>query len=645
MNNRLRLLGWMMALCTLLGTGVAQVDTSSLRNRMETAVQNHGGDAYKRLIDDGYRLKAEITRAEGGKGLIKFTEWRKGDRFRREMEYRGDTEIIVFDGTTGWRKQDYLSTRLASEEIEQRKERLYQTYFAIPRLVQSAQIEKGEESMLPDGRKATKITFVLPGGGSQPSERHKAMVYLSEENKIIGMEYVYFDPELNKDVRVQEMYHNLREQGGALLPYETRRFERGESAGNEYILEFTLKEGITDNLFQRIPSDDPPIVKSTLPVNLKFELSGHLYIPIQLNDSKKYWIIIDTGAFNSTIDAKVAKEAGLDKVEGSEHAIVTLYGAFPAYSAKAKTVKIGNAEMKDMTFSVSPIGDNFLRETVNGEKVIGLLGRNVLAAFQMTIDFPNRQLTLEAPDAPAPQGAVIPFELYGSHIVVTGRAGDKKDARLVVDTGAPDNLLPPAFEMDATLGHTMNLGEWYKRIGEQLPKDETGFNTKDMLIHRIHFMRIGEVKFEPVFFQQKKPDFAQRGTIYESNITQGLLGVTMMRNYKITFNYYREQMIWQSISEQERENYNAGYGLVWKQDARTKKIVIDWVMPLSDADLAGVKKGDIIVTLDGSDPAKMSEVQLVNRLLNTKPGRSLKLIVERAGKRLNFDLIARTYEL
>jgi len=645
MKNRLRLTGWILGFWALMGIGTAQTDTASLRTRMETAVRNHGGDAYKRLIDEGYRLKAEITGAEGGKGLAKFTEWRKGDRFRREMEYRGDTETIVFDGATGWRKQDYLSTRLATEEIEQRKERLFQTYFAIPRLVQMAQIEKGEEGMLPDGRKAIKITFLLPGAGSQPSERHKAMVYLSDENKIIGMEYVYFDPELNKDVRVYEMYHNLREREGALLPFETRRYERGENAGNEYILEFTLKEGITDDLFQRLPSDEPPIVKSTLPVTMKFELSGHLYIPIQFNRSKTYWIIIDTGAFNSTIDSKVAKEAGLEKIAGTEHAIVTLYGAFPAYSAKAKTVKIGNAELKDITFSCSPIGDNFLREKVNGEKVIGLLGRNVLAAFQMTIDFPNRQLTLEAPDAPASQGVVIPFELYGSHIVVTGRAGDKKDARLVVDTGAPDNLLPPAFEMDATLGHTMNLGEWYKRIGEQLPKDETGFNTKDMLIHRIHFMRIGEVKFEPVFFQQKKPDFAQRGTIYESNITQGLLGVTMMRNYKITFNYYREQMIWQSITEQERENYNAGYGLVWKQDTKTKRIAIDWVMPLSDADLAGVKKGDVIVTLDGSDPAKMSEVQLVNRLLNTKPGRALKLVVERAGKRLSFDLIARTYEL
>jgi hypothetical protein len=645
MNIYLRLLAWMMAASLLMGISNAQTDPGALKDRLETAIRNHGGDSYKQLINDGYRLKAEITGAEGGKGLAKFTEWRKGDRFRRETDYRGDTEIIIFDGTTGWRKQDYLSTRLATEEIEQRKERLFQTYFAIPRLVQMAQIEKGEEGMLPDGRKATKVTFILPGGGSQLSERHKAMIYLSDEDKIIGMEYVYFDPELNKDVRVQEMYHNLRNQDGTLLPFETRRFERGESAGNQYLLELTRKEGLGDELFQRIPSDESPIVKSTLPVTMKFELSGHLYIPIQFNDSKTYWIIIDTGAFNSTIDLKVAKEAGLEKIAGTEHGIVTLYGAFPAYSAKAKTVRIGSAEMKDITFSVSPIGDNFLREMVNGEKVIGLLGRNVLAAFQMTIDFPNRQLTLEAPDAPAPAGVVVPFELYGSHIVVTGKAGDKKDARLVVDTGAPDNLLPPAFEMNATLGHTMNLGEWYKRIGEQLPKDETGFNTKDMLIHRIHFMRIGEVKFEPVFFQQKKPDFAQRGTIYESNITQGLLGVTMMRNYKITFNYYREQMIWQSISEKERESYNAGYGLVWKHDAKTKKIVIDWVMPLSDADLAGVKKGDLILSLDAADPTKMSEVQLVNRLLNTKPGRTLKLVVDRAGKRMSFDLIARTYEL
>jgi C-terminal processing protease CtpA/Prc len=68
-------------------------------------------------------------------------------------------------------------------------------------------------------------------------------------------------------------------------------------------------------------------------------------------------------------------------------------------------------------------------------------------------------------------------------------------------------------------------------------------------------------------------------------------------------------------------------------------------MPMSDADMAGVKAGDKIVLIDGQSPATWTEKQLVDRLSYTRVGRPLKLTVERAGKRLEFNLTASNYEL
>lgn len=52
-----------------------------------------------------------------------------------------------------------------------------------------------------------------------------------------------------------------------------------------------------------------------------------------------------------------------------------------------------------------------------------------------------------------------------------------------------------------------------------------------------------------------------------------------------------------------------------------------WVMPMSDADMAGVKAGDKILLIDGQSPATWTEKQLVDRLSYTKVGRPLKLTV------------------
>jgi C-terminal processing protease CtpA/Prc len=58
-----------------------------------------------------------------------------------------------------------------------------------------------------------------------------------------------------------------------------------------------------------------------------------------------------------------------------------------------------------------------------------------------------------------------------------------------------------------------------------------------------------------------------------------------------------------------------------------------------------VKAGDRIVLIDGQSPANWSEKQLVDRLLNTKPGRPLKLTVQRGKQQLEFNLVALNYEL
>lgn len=625
-------------------------DEAALRARMEAAIRRHGGEAFRRLWQQGFRYKAEMTGYRGGKSYAQITLYRKGDRSRIELQRGGETEIQGFDGQTGWRKQGFLVTRLAQEENEEQQDALLQDFFAIPRLLETCRPESSQETKLPDGRNAFRITFKIPGkSGSEPLKREDSIAcYLNEENQIIGLEYVTLDRETYERSRVVEVYHNFRQQGEVWIPYEQHFYVDGTHTATLHILELDPTAKIAETLFERPPSDEPPIVREKLPATVPFVMEHFsLYLQVSINGSQPYWLIFDTGAARSWIDSKVAEEVGLgpkEKIEGSEHLLVLVYGLVQAYGAKAKSVRIGNAEIKDVVFSVGPLeGTPLAGEKIEGKPVIGLLGREVISAFQTTLHFAERTLTFEAPNAPLLAGTVIPFELYGDHILVTTRVSDKQDVRLIVDTGAAANIMPPAFEMQPALGKSMSLGEWYKRMGEFLPKDAYTFETEEMRVLRLHSMSLGSLRFEPVFAFQKLAEHARPGTIFGSKTTHGLLGIPIMRHYKITFNYFREQMVWQPLTATERGADNGGYGIWWRKQPRG--LVVEWVMPLSDADLAGLRKGDRIVTIDGVPAARFTENQLVNRLSYTTPGRKVHLIVERNGKRLPFTLTARTYEL
>ncbi|CUU38112.1 MAG: aspartyl protease family protein [Armatimonadetes bacterium] len=647
MRNGFCLWGW-FALTALLWA-----DPSVARERFEAAIQNHGGEAYRKLFLNGFKAQHDITREHGGKSESKRVEYRKGNKQRVEIMRGEERFVITFDGNGGWRKDGYLVTGLAQEEIWAQRDSAHGDFVVVPHWLEQATLVGGEDAKMPDGRSAFRIEFQFPLSEEQkklPTKpTGKAYCYLDEKNQILGIQYELIDYETDEVNQAAEIFHNYREMptpaGMVRMPLETRYYIGNRHVGTYFLTALDAQSEIADSLFERPPSEAPPIVRETLPTKVPFRMKGFsLYVEVKLNGKGPYWIILDTGAASTWIDAQIAKEAGLEKIPNSDYYGVMVYGAFPSYRARVKSLQIGNAEVRDLTIGVgelqyTPLGD----DTLDGKKVIGLLGRETLSAFQMTVNFAERTITLEPPDAELPQGTVIPYEMFGDHILVTMGVGNKNQIRMIVDTGASVNLLPPSYKPDKADGVWMTLEEWTKRLGEIHEDDEYSFMTGDMRVYRLHKMTLGPLLFESVYAFQKLAEGARSDSIIASKTKHGLLGIPVMRHYKITFNYYRQLMVWQPNTEQERTADNAGYGIWWRKQG--KDLFVRWVMPLSDADLQGVKKGDKIVLIDGQSPANWTEKQLVDRLSYTKPYRPLKLTVERNGKRLEFELIARNYEL
>lgn len=647
MRKSIYLWGW----CTLIAWSWGHPSTA--RERFELALQQHGGDAYRKLLVNGFKAQYDITREHGGKSEAKRVEHRKGERHRVEIVRGQERFIITYDGQSGWRKDGYLVTGLAQEELWAQRDTRHGDFVMLPYWLERATLIGGENAKMPDGRPAFRIEFQFPLSEEQQrlpkTPSGKAYCYLDDKNQILGIMYEVVDYETDEITRAAEIYHNYRDMptpmGIVRMPLETRVYVGSRHVATYFLTALDAQTEVPDSLFERPSSEPPPIVRESLPAKVPFRMKGFsLYVEIKLNGKGPYWIILDTGAASTWIDAQVAKEAGLEKIPNSDYYGVMVYGAFPSYRAKVKTLQIGNAEVRDLTIGVGELQDTPLgNDTLDGKKVIGLLGRETLSTFQMTVNFAERTLTLEPPDAELPQGIVIPYEMFGDHILVTMGIGRKQQIRMIVDTGASVNLLPPSYQPDKSDGVWMTLEEWTKRLGEVFEGDEYSFMTGDMRVYRLHQMRLGPLVFDSVYAFQKLSEGARADSIIASKTKHGLLGIPVMRHYKITFNYYRQLMVWQPNTQQERAADNAGYGIWWRKQG--KDLFVRWVMPLSDADLQGVKKGDKIVLIDGQSPTGWSEKQLVDRLSYTQPGRPLKLVVARGGKRLEFTLIARNYEL
>ncbi|MCS6923380.1 MAG: retropepsin-like domain-containing protein, partial [Fimbriimonadales bacterium] len=429
-------------LLTLLLIGLALANEAA--TRFQQAIEQHGGDAYRALAQRGVKLEYDITSEYGGKSSAKYTLYLRGTKRLTEVKY-GDEEIIVgFDGNRGWRKNDYLSSSIAQEEEWSIKDATYTHFVQIPHWLSVGTLVGGEMGKLPDGRPAYRITVQLPEPDHQRNlpkkPDNKLHCYLNEQNQIVGIEHQSVDYETDKISRVGVVFHGFRAmstpRGDVLMPLEMRFYRDGAHFATHFLRAMDAQSELDEARFQRPPHGTSPAVRDNLPVKVPFRFSTNsLYVQIYLNGKGPYWIIYDTGASSTWIDDSIVKEAGLEKIPNSDYWATMVYGAFPSYKVRVKSLKIGEAEVRDIVIGGgavwrTPLGD----DTIDGKRVIGLLGRETIAAFQTTVNFAERTITFEPPDAPMPNGTVIPFEMAGDHVLVTMTVGQKEQPiRMIVD--------------------------------------------------------------------------------------------------------------------------------------------------------------------------------------------------------------------
>jgi len=140
---------------------------------------------------------------------------------------------------------------------------------------------------------------------------------------------------------------------------------------------------------------------------VKFQYNQSLiFVPVKVNNLNLLFLL-NTGANTTVLDKRIADKLQLPVVKETDTVTGTA-GKQAVALVKVRSLSVGNIIMKDLTISRRNIGD-FI--TLNGQKVDGILGTDILRNYALTIDYQSQKIAFQQTKIPAGRKKTISFDM------------------------------------------------------------------------------------------------------------------------------------------------------------------------------------------------------------------------------------------
>lgn len=377
-----------------------------------------------------------------------------------------------------------------------------------------------------------------------------------------------------------------------------------------------------------------PVDPGEKQATIHFEyVNNFIIVDMVMNKRIPLKFIFDTGAEYSILNKReIAEAMGLTydkefKVLGSD-----LSTELTAYLVRGNHMKMGEmvAENADLLVLKE---DYFRFEEFAGLQIHGILGANFFKHLVVQIDYRKRTLTFQYPEKKLSKNQLkgfqqIPIEVRKNKVYVHSHVQINPDTllelSLLMDSGAaitsllhthshPDLQLPPeAIEGNLAMG----LGGFLK-----------GYMGK------MHRLELGVFHFDNILtsFQEISAYQDSTNTVPGRN---GIIGNLLLSRFRVIIDYPREKLYLRPIRKYNKGfNYDkSGLGII-ASGRDMDNFKINYVLPNSPGEEAGLKAGDIITKINIYNKAFL-RLPDINRILQGREGRKIRMVIRRNGVKM-----------
>jgi hypothetical protein len=358
------------------------------------------------------------------------------------------------------------------------------------------------------------------------------------------------------------------------------------------------------------------------------ELYGqHIFVPVRVNGSQTAWFFLDSGAGGSVVTKAWADQIGLAS-EGAMRAV----GAAGATSlALAKNVVL-NLPGVELPMPSVTVLDAAAGLPLLGRRWEGLLGYDVLSRLVVRIDYERKEITLFDPAVfvPGDKAAALPLTFLGNWPLVSAKIllPDREpiETKCFVDSGAGGLMLSTPFT---------NANRVLEAVTKTVSSSIYGAGGESKrMAGRITGLQLG-----PYLMRSPVAGFSvatKEGALASPDIG-AIIGGEILERFTVTFDYPHQRILLEPnsrFSDPFLAN-ESGFSLVAKGPG-FHQFESDNVEPGSPADLAGLRKGDVLTMIDGHQASDFN-LDTLDTLFQ-QAGRKLRLTIQRNGQTFDVQL-------
>jgi PDZ domain len=367
-------------------------------------------------------------------------------------------------------------------------------------------------------------------------------------------------------------------------------------------------------------------------IDIPFEFSNNFIIlTVTMNGTFPLRFIFDTGAEHTILSKReisdmlqVQYEREF-KVKGSD-----LKTDLIAYLARRIRFDIPNKVVAPREDILVLEEDYFRFEEYAGVNVHGIMSANVFSKYITRINYERRIITLfdRSVFKQRVDGfTAIPVEVFRNKMYLSTQIQPMRDSsamvKLLIDTGAGLPLLlfsnthplvvPPPNAITANIG--MGLGGYLE-----------GFTG------RVSHLQIGEFSQSNIVTYFQTLDTAGINLDY-LNGRNGLIGNALLSRFIVVLDFYGSK-IWLKPGKTYKSEFGydrSGLNII-TSGSSLNSFIVQTVLPNSPASDVGIQNGDQIMRI-GAMPASVLTLSDLQRILQKKAGKKVRLVIRREGKR------------